>query len=157
MSKALKITINSREVDAVFNKAIRFSRDMSFIFKAMKTQMIKSTTKTFQVEGRHSTYTGNEPWPSLKESTKKRRKGGPPYKILQDTGELKRSIVGNFGKDFVEWGPRQGVDYGIYHQNARKKNRQRKFLGFFTEDIEALKKITDIWIRDMARKSRNAI
>ena len=153
MKQPIKLTINSREIDAVFNKAIRYSKDMSFIFKAMRTQMIKSTHETFRQEGRKSDFTGNEPWPPLKEATKERRKGGPPYKILQDTGELKRSIVGSFGKTFVEWGPRRGISYGIYHQNAKKKALQRKFLGIFKEDIEALKKITEIWIKDIAKKT----
>ena len=155
MKQPIKLTINSREIDAVFNKAIRYSKDMSFIFKAMRTQMIKSTHETFRQEGRKSDFTGNESWPPLKESTKEQRRGNPPYKILQDTGKLKKSIVGSFGKSFVEWGPRRGVGYGIYHQNAKQKKMQRKFLGFFKEDLKALEKITEYWIKNMARKVRN--
>ena len=52
-------------------------------------------------------------WEPLAESTMRQRRGGPPYKILQDTGVLAGSIAARVGSTYVE--AVDGTSYGIFH------------------------------------------
>jgi len=60
-----------------------------------------------------------ERWKPLKKSTlKARRKKGGGAKILQDTGNLKKSLNSKTSSGKVTIG--YGADYAIYHQATRK-------------------------------------
>jgi phage gpG-like protein len=52
-------------------------------------------------------------WEKLDPATERQRRGGPPYKILQDTGGLAGSIAAQYGTTYVE--AVDGTTYGIYH------------------------------------------
>jgi phage gpG-like protein len=52
-------------------------------------------------------------WKELDPATELRRRGGPPYKILQDTGVLAGSVAARYGSTYVE--AVDGTTYGIYH------------------------------------------
>jgi hypothetical protein len=52
-------------------------------------------------------------WEPLAESTMRQRRGGPPYKILQDTGALAGLVAARIGSTYVE--AVDGTTYGIFH------------------------------------------
>jgi len=65
-------------------------------------------------------------WKPLKESTKKSRRGIAPYKILQDTGQLRSRWKHYSDNDTALI--QSGVDYGGYHQKGSGKLPQRRIL-----------------------------
>jgi len=107
--------------------------------KLIGLQMLKSTDKTFKAEGRPK-------WADLADSTKARRRRGPratrKIMILQDTGQLKRSMTYEIKKpSIVRWGPSRIAPYGIFHQLGTRKMPQRKFIDMYPEDKQRIKQI----------------
>lgn len=74
-------------------------------------------------------------WKDLAESTKKARSGSS-YKILQDTGELAKSVDTGYGSDWVE--AFAGVSYAIFHSAGTETMPRRDPF-----DLEASKAIWD--------------
>jgi len=120
-------------------RAIHRARDLTPPLKLIGLQMMKSTDKTFKEEGRPK-------WTDLADSTKAQRRRGPratrKIAILQDTGQLKRSITYEIKKpSIVRWGPSRIAPYGIFHQLGTRKMPQRKFIGIYPEDQRRIRQI----------------
>ena len=120
-------------------KAINRSKNLERPLKLIGIQMQKSTDKTFKEEGRPK-------WTDLAESTKRQRRKGPratrKVMILQDTGQLKRSITYEVKRpSIIRWGPSRIAPYGIFHQLGTRKMPQRKFLGMYPEDQRRIRQI----------------
>ena len=121
-------------------RAINRSRNFERPLKLIGIQMQKSVDKTFKEEGRPK-------WKGLADSTKKQRRRGPratrKIMILQDRGDLKRSIIYEVKRpSIVRWGPSRIAPYGIFPQLGTKKMPQREFLQSpFPEDQRRIKQI----------------
>lgn len=122
-------------------RAIARSKNLERPLKLIGLQMLKSTDKTFKAEGRPK-------WKDLKPATKARRRKGPratrKIAILQDTGQLKRSITYELKKpSIVRWGPSRIAPYGIFHISPRPRRiiPLRQFLGLFPEDKKRIRQI----------------
>lgn len=126
-------------------RAVARSKNLERPLKLIGIQMQKSTDKTFKAEGRPK-------WDDLAESTKRQRRKGPratrKIAILQDTGQLKRSITYEIKKpSIVRWGPSRVAPYGIFHQLGTRKMPQRKFLGLYPEDQRRIRQIASSEIK----------
>ena len=131
----MTIEVNSQVIDDITNKIRTLSRStMNAIGVTVKSDL--------QLGFKNEQDPSGKPWKPLKASTiKARKKRGSESKILQDTGNLKKSLnfrVKSSSKVTIGY----GMDYSIYHQATRKI--------LPTEDSELdIEEIQDIILRGL--------
>ncbi|MEJ5351932.1 MAG: phage virion morphogenesis protein [Melioribacteraceae bacterium] len=83
-------------IELLKNKLANKSKLMVTIAETMRTAVLKN----FETEGSRI----GKPWQKLSKETIKQRqkKGYWPGKILQRTGQLKRSIISSYGEDYAQ-------------------------------------------------------
>jgi len=75
-------------------------KDKSKVLAAVAETMRTAVLKNFETEGSRI----GKPWQKLSDKTieQRQRKGYWPGKILQRTGQLKRSIISSYGEDYAQ-------------------------------------------------------
>ena len=86
-----------------------------------------------------------EKWKPLKEATLKRRRNKSSHKILQDMGELRRSIQYKSSKNDVVIGSK--LKYARTHQFGRGKIPARPYLGVTQSDKQHITNMFAIYLR----------
>lgn len=110
----------------------------------IKTFMSQDTFERFRLENDSD----GQKWKPLSEKTlMKRRKLGRGSKILQDTGQLRGTLIGYEDSFTAKFGATR--EYGKYHQQGSGVP-ERKFLGFSSKIIKKIEmyvsdKIKSIW------------
>ncbi len=95
------IEIDDKALRRQLRHMINAGKDMSPAMRQIAGVLEDASERAF--ENQTDPFTGT-PWAPLSPVTIKRRSGQPPYKILQDTGQLAASITSNYGRDFAEVG-----------------------------------------------------
>ena len=78
----------AREVAGRMRRRRSRLKDMRPTNKKAAILLFQWVQRNFDAEGGKHDGAGLK-WPQLAESTKRRRRGGPPFRILQDTGQLR--------------------------------------------------------------------
>ena len=125
-----KITVNDAEFRRGMARLRKFGQGQTFLTdlgEALLFEIDQSFEKQEDPHGR--------PWQDLAPITKALRRGGPPYRILQDTGVLASSITQRVSRKRLVIGT--NLEYAALHNFGgviRPKRAKALFFGSFKRD-----------------------
>ena len=149
-SVSVKIT-GAKELQKKFVKLSVYANKKKPLYKRISIQLLNEISKTFKEETHEE-----KPWGELSKATKKARRKGKGKnkepKILQDTGHLRRSFVGDATSQLARVGT--VIKYSEYHEDGTEKIPQRKMLPSDERAMEIAVETTDKYIDNQIKKLR---
>ena len=146
----VEIKVDGKAFREELNRIGSRSRNLSGLMYELSLLMRKSVMRNFDAEGRD--LAGNtHVWKRLstrtaKERARKKGKGFAYHPILEQVGNLRRSI--SIGNNQNQAWVGTGKEYGITHQFGTRRVPKRPFLVFPLQDIEKYQKHIENYIRD---------
>jgi phage virion morphogenesis protein len=138
------ITVNLNEAGQLAQKLNSHALTPSakkLLLKGLGLEVEEQTKERFDTE----TDPGGNKWRELTEAYAERKSKKSSGGILTFGGFLKNSIEFQLqGDNAVLTGAT--AEYADYHQNAKKEERRRKFLGLHTNDINDLQDLIDVFM-----------
>jgi phage virion morphogenesis protein len=140
------VEIKLQEIDKLARKLNSFvlsGGDKTRLLKSLGMVIEEQTKERFDTERDPQ----GDPWRALTEAYKNRKALTSRGGILTREGDLKISIENQVkGSDSVLVG--SPMEYADYHQNAKKENRRRMFLGFGADNIRELQDAVDEFMEE---------
>lgn len=123
------VQVDTGEIGAALLQLAENSKKLEPVMAIIASDLHSAVGDVFEAEG--------PGWPDLADSTKRSRRVGPPYVILQDTGVFSKTIGTGWGPAYAE--AFAAVSYGIFHVlgNDNLPVRNPFDLGPFMEDVLA--------------------
>ena len=140
------VEIKLGELDALARKIKAFELsggDKQRLLSELGSVIVEQTQDRISL---HKESPEGDPWKDITEAYKKRKRKTSRGGILERDGDLLQSIGHQLtGRDSILIGSPE--EYADFHQNAKSKERRRKFLGLSTKNIEELQYAVDAFMR----------
>jgi phage virion morphogenesis protein len=134
MADQIQIEIDDRALLAALANAIAASVDLTPLMQDIAGVLEDASERAFINQADPAT---GAPWAPLSETTKKRRKRGPPFAILQDNGDLAGSLGSSHTSDEAVVGVAE--KYGVTHQFGAKRGQYGFAAGAYTFDGDEIR------------------
>lgn len=140
------VEINLHEINKLAQKMNSFvlsGGDKAGLLKSLGLVIEEQTKERFDFERDPQ----DDPWRKLTDAYKKRKGLISTGGILVKEGYLRGSIENQLkGNDSIIVG--SPMEYAGYHQDAKKEDRRRPFLGFSTSNIIELQESVDVFMKE---------
>jgi len=117
----INVKLDSREVDAMLDRLQKLTGDLTPLMRSIKQELLAQTEANFEAQGRPK-------WPDLAQATKDKREKRKkwPGQLLQVSGTLARSVIGESDETSAMVGVGKEVPYSAIHQFGGRAGRNRK-------------------------------